>query len=193
MQVATSEVGARILGKWGDSLTSATTGIGASAVAAKVVAGLTSLRGLCLRYDQDDRLDYIQEMGHEWDFGGVVIHCHFMPLAPVTGTPTVRLRVQWAWVDGGAIAAEQSATVSVVLGAGDYRKKINADLAAVEPPAAPSSSTFLVYSVTRLGSSDALDTYQDNDSVSPVQANVWLMGGGIHRQINRLGTDTVTV
>jgi hypothetical protein len=192
MQVALSELRRAILGKWDDSLTGTTTGIGASAVSVKVVAGLTSLRGLCLRYDQDDRLDFIQEMGHQWDFGSVVIHCHFMPLAPVTGTPTVRFLVQYAWIDGGAIGPEQSATVSVVLGAADYRKKINATLAPVSPPAAPSASTFLAYSVTRLGSSDALDTYQDNDSVSPVQANVWLLGGGVHRQINRLGTDTET-
>jgi len=186
-----NQVAAAIIGRWNDSLSPASQGVGIAAWTTDTTTSGGLLTGYPSRHNQADTVTYQTEVGHAWDLGDVRLHVHWVPQANPGVAQSVRWRYRAQWVTMGEVTAEVTGDVDVTVGTTDGGKEKSSHLATLTPPASATASTFLIYSLTRLGT-DGADTYTTGKAWGTAAANVWLLGSGIHYQAQRYGTATET-
>lgn len=184
-------VAAAIVGRWQDSLSPAMAGTGAAALTIQAITAGGAIRGVHMRHDQDDAVDYSTEIGHAWDLGEVRLHVHWIPMANPAADQVVRWQYYYRWATTTALGVESTGTVDVTVSPGTNGRVINTHLANISPPASPTASTFLLYRLIRQGTSVS-DTYTTSNPTGTAQANVLLLGSGVHYQASRYGTATET-
>lgn len=151
------------------------------------------------QHNQDDGYSCTFQFDHDkLPQSNVEVHLHYSPMvAPAVSPEVVRLRYSYFWAKIGdtipTLASWTTNTISLNVSTGDQFKHLYTTLvASIAPPAAETPSSMLFFNLTRLGASDAADTYSTGKATGTAAANFCAIYCDAHYQHDRIGSDTET-
>jgi hypothetical protein len=145
-------------------------------------------------YTKDEVISFRFQFPHRWNRGEVRPHIHWIPMVSPAAPQNVQFAYSYAWGDVGVIVPANvgwiSAEVPAAVGVADGFKPQITSLVSITPPATAKESSFLLFTVKRLGLSSAADTYETPKVGGTITANVGLLAVDVHFQADQLGTFT---
>lgn len=146
------------------------------------------------RHDQDDALHLTFQFSHRKRLGSNLasVHIHCIPMVSPAAPENVYFGYNYTWqnADGTfpANASWVSGNSTMTVGISDgFDGRLHSIIADIEPPASEGYSSFLLVTITRLGT-DGNDTYDTAKVGGTAQANLGLLGIDCHYETNRRGS-----
>lgn len=184
--------GSMFAGQWDDLQGTFDQGSGAAALTYEEYRHGFSL--LFMRHDQNDVVNMRYQMSHEWNYGLVRPHIHFMPVAPlglnVTQSIDFGYQIGWFPANGGWPTSWVTGSVTVPIPGSNFEQHLKVGFGLVSASASPNASDILFVRLMRSGSASPLDTYTTSKSGGTSQANVAIIAADTHFQKGRAGTTT---
>ena len=180
---------------WDDLLGPAASGLKDAGVVTEAFAD-TNFTAIFLEYDRSDAIYWTLQTTHRWDrTTSLYFHIHWVPMADPVTTEVVRFSGEYAWAHiGGAIPLATGWTPipaqSFSVAPGDVLKHKLASIATIPPPSPAFESDILLIRIVRPGATDAADTYHTSKSPGSQKANVCILSGDAHYQVQKAGTAT---
>jgi hypothetical protein len=182
-------------GPWDDLLGPAASALKDAAIVTEAFAD-TAFTANFYVYDQDDAICWTLQTSHRWDrTTSLYFHLHIVPMATPLATQNIRFDGQYAWAHyGTAVPLNVGWTtipaITVPVTVNDGMKAMIVPLVTIPPPSPAFESDILLIRVRRPGLTDALDTYHTSKTGGSVKANVCILSGDAHFQVNKDGTAT---
>lgn len=143
------------------------------------------------RHNQDDKISMTYQMSHEWDATGVYPHMHWVPMASGSGNAIFEYSYSW-WSVSGTLGPVSSWTKGYVTASIDpsmqYKHFVTNFGGEITPPVGAKESSFLVFTVSRLGSTSNDDTYQASKDHGTNSANIGIIYFDLHYRRGKSGT-----
>jgi hypothetical protein len=197
IQQALLELRAGITGIFWDDLQ--VPGLSAGGASALVVEQYGDVTGMLLprfSHNLDKTVSYPFQLPHRWIPNTEVrVHAHVIPMADPASDQVVKLSGKYAWAKYGTKVPANSAwttfDVSLTVKNGEVEIPTIVPLFVTTPEGAKESD-FLFVVLSRLGSTDAADTYSTAAATGTATANLTLEGFDLHFQTKPIKPGTVT-
>jgi hypothetical protein len=153
-----------------------------------------------MRRDQDDTLSLIFQFAHRKKLQSAIasVHLHYIPMVNPIDVITKNIvyweyEYYWHNLDASvpAVASWVTGNLTLAIGAADaHISRVFDFFVNIAAPASETYSSFLLFYISRLGSSGAADTYEASKADHTAQANLCIEGIDVHFQTDRAGSLT---
>jgi hypothetical protein len=182
-------------GPWDDLVGPAVSALQDAAIVTEAFAD-TAFTASFYVYDQDDAICWTLQTSHRWDrTTSLYFHLHIVPMASPISAQVIRFDGQYAWAKYGsavplAVGWTTITAVSHTVIPGAGMKATIVPIVTIPAPVDALESDILLIRIRRPGLSDAADTYHTSKTGGSAKANVCILSGDAHYQINKDGTST---